>query len=324
MSSKVDVYSSTEVKLVERIAELEVLLEEINDDNNNTCHRREVLKDAISLFELIRTQYKRLSQEAGTSTETKTRLKSKIRNGRERLAAAKADLRAETRSTEKHPEVRSNADDSKFQSRTLKTPSSSQALISKTRSRRDTDIEDRHIDDESRVPTNVGRESVQIAIAHDLHSEETKTNGGKNYVKEKFTLTRLRASTPTGETDENTPFDNSLISHHEHSISIQELKAKGKSQLEETDQAIERSRAIVAETQEIGIATAAKLHEQGKQLEKVGEDLDDTQRTMTVGNALLRVIRKQMVCDRCQQVLLLVITVGVVAVVIVTITQGKL
>ena len=43
-----------------------------------------------------------------------------------------------------------------------------------------------------------------------------------------------------------------------------------------------------ADDWQIGIATATKLYEQGKQLEKVGDDLDDTQRTITVGSALLR------------------------------------
>ena len=101
------------------------------------------------------------------------------------------------------------------------------------------------------MPTSVGRESFQIAITHDAHGDGAKAHGGKHPVKEKFTLTKLRASTPTGETDEDKPFDNIPVSHHEHAIAIQELKAKGKSQLDETDQAIERSRAIVAETQEV-------------------------------------------------------------------------
>ena len=48
MSTKVDVYSNTEVKLVEMIAELDVLLEEVNDSDNDARHRRDSLKDAIS------------------------------------------------------------------------------------------------------------------------------------------------------------------------------------------------------------------------------------------------------------------------------------
>ena len=114
---------------MEMIAELDVLLEEVNDSDNDARHRRDSLKDAISLFELIRSQYKRLSQEAATSTEPKARLKGKIRNGRDRLAAAKADLRAETAGTEKRPDSVPSAEDSQLQSRTLTTPSSSQALV---------------------------------------------------------------------------------------------------------------------------------------------------------------------------------------------------
>mmetsp|Transcript_9597 Transcript_9597/g.35177 ORF Transcript_9597/g.35177 Transcript_9597/m.35177 type:complete len:326 (-) Transcript_9597:39-1016(-) len=316
-------YTNNEVRLVEMVSELERLLHDIHDKGLDLKIRREKLREAISIFESARSQYKSVAQEGVTNSETKTRLKEKLRKIREDVAAAKADIRSETVDTNtaaaalEIERTRSNA-------RKAKTPSSVQGQVIHPTPRSDRVLQDKTPrDDEANLPASRTGDELRIHIEGEGPQSILRQKGSKSAVKEKMKVTTLRASTPTGEEEEQSnPFDG--VPPPDPALTIQQLKAQGRSQMDETDKAIDRSRAIVAETEEIGIATAAQLQGQRVQLEKIGDDLESTQQTITAGNALLRVIRKQMVCDRCQQVLLLVITLGIVAMVIVSIQQDKL
>eukprot|EP00958_Prasinococcus_capsulatus_P009694 scaffold940_cov569-Prasinococcus_capsulatus_cf.AAC.17 len=318
-------YTNNEVRLVEMVSELERLLHDIHDKGLDLKIRREKLREAISIFESARSQYKSVAQEGVTNSETKTRLKEKLRKIREDVAAAKADIRSETVDTNtaaaalEIERTRSNA-------RKAKTPSSVQGQVIHPTPRSDRVLQDKTPrDDEANLPASRTGDELRIHIEGEGPQSILRQKGSKSAVKEKMKVTTLRASTPTGEEEEQSnPFDG--VPPPDPALTIQQLKAQGRSQMDETDKAIDRSRAIVAETEEashrydvwtslphtcttvpvvgcpegtlswccralqIGIATAAQLQGQRVQLEKIGDDLESTQQTITAGNALLRCV----------------------------------
>lgn len=94
-----------------------------------------------------------------------------------------------------------------------------------------------------------------------------------------------------------------------------DLVQHGREVMKETDQSIERSKAVVQETIQIGQTTAEALKGQTKQMEKIVDDLDEIHFSMKKTAKIIKDITRGMATDKCILLLLLIVVLGVIAVI---------
>ncbi|KAF9592651.1 hypothetical protein IFM89_016308 [Coptis chinensis] len=99
----------------------------------------------------------------------------------------------------------------------------------------------------------------------------------------------------------------------------QELIDAGKKNMDETDQAIERSKQVVEQTKEVGAQTAANLKGQTDQMGRIVNELDTINFSIKKASQLVKEIGRQVATDKCIMLFLLLIVVGVIAIIIVKI-----
>lgn len=104
-------------------------------------------------------------------------------------------------------------------------------------------------------------------------------------------------------------------------MSIQELQDVGRNNMDETEQAIERSKMVVEQTIEVGTQTAATLKGQTEQMGRVVNELDTIHFSIKKASQLVKEIGRQVATDRCIMALLFLIVCGVIAVIIVKVVN---
>ncbi|XP_072976633.1 novel plant SNARE 13-like [Typha angustifolia] len=104
-------------------------------------------------------------------------------------------------------------------------------------------------------------------------------------------------------------------------MSNQELVDAGRKKMDETDQAIERSKMVVEQTVEVGAQTAANLKGQTEQMGRIVNELDTIQFSIKKASQLVKEIGRQMATDKCIMALLFLIVCGVIAIIIVKIVN---
>ncbi|XP_010270977.1 PREDICTED: novel plant SNARE 13-like [Nelumbo nucifera] len=105
------------------------------------------------------------------------------------------------------------------------------------------------------------------------------------------------------------------------SMSNQELINAGRKTMDETDQAIERSKQVVEKTVEVGTQTAVTLKGQTEQMGRIVNDLDTIQFSIKKASKLVKEIGRQVATDRCIMFFLFIIVCGVIAIIIVKIVN---
>ncbi|CAA7048133.1 unnamed protein product [Microthlaspi erraticum] len=105
------------------------------------------------------------------------------------------------------------------------------------------------------------------------------------------------------------------------SMSNQELVDAGMKRMDETDQAIERSKQVVHQTLEVGTQTAANLKGQTDQMGRVVDDLDTIHFSIKKASQLVKEIGRQVATDKCIMMFLFLIVCGVVAIIVVKIVN---
>ncbi|KAF2579518.1 hypothetical protein F2Q68_00003080 [Brassica cretica] len=121
-----------------------------------------------------------------------------------------------------------------------------------------------------------------------------------------------------GVSGEPTAEDNVQVAS---SMSNQELVDAGMKRMDETDQAIERSKQVVEQTLEVGTQTAATLKGQTDQMGRVVNHLDTIQFSIKKASQLVKEIGRQVATDKCIMMFLFLIVCGVVAIIIVKIVH---
>ncbi|VAI90304.1 unnamed protein product [Triticum turgidum subsp. durum] len=101
----------------------------------------------------------------------------------------------------------------------------------------------------------------------------------------------------------------------------QQLMQHGDNLMDETDQALARSKQTVQETINVGTETAAALKAQTEQMSRVVNELDSIHFSMKKASKLVKEIGRQVATDRCIMGLLFLIVAGVIAVIIVKIVN---
>ncbi|CAL5050162.1 unnamed protein product [Urochloa decumbens] len=101
----------------------------------------------------------------------------------------------------------------------------------------------------------------------------------------------------------------------------QQLMDQGNQLMDETDQAIARSKQTVQETINVGTETAAALKAQTEQMSRVVNELDSIHFSIKKASKLVKEIGRQVATDRCIMAMLFLIVAGVIAVIIVKIVN---
>lgn len=104
-------------------------------------------------------------------------------------------------------------------------------------------------------------------------------------------------------------------------MSNQELINAGTKTMDETDQAIERSKLVVEQTIDVGTQTAANLKGQTEQMGRIVNDLDTVHFSLKKASQLVKEIGRQVATDKCIMLFLFLIVCGVIAIIIVKIVN---
>ncbi|KAK8548894.1 hypothetical protein V6N13_054338 [Hibiscus sabdariffa] len=105
------------------------------------------------------------------------------------------------------------------------------------------------------------------------------------------------------------------------SMSNQELVDHGMKTMDETDQAIERTKKVVEQTIEVGTQTATTLKGQTDQMGRIVNELDTIQFSIKKASQLVKEIGRQVATDKCIMLFLFLIVCGVIAIIVVKIVN---
>ncbi|XP_054807194.1 novel plant SNARE 12 [Prosopis cineraria] len=176
---------------------------------------------------------------------------------------------------------------------------------------------DREIkDEEGRNPPEVNRQlnDEKQSMIKELNSyvglRKTYMNTIGNKKLELFDM-GAGSSEPTAE--ENVQMASTM--------SNQELVDAGMKRMDETDQAIERSKQVVHQTIEVGTQTASTLKGQTDQMGRIVNDLDSIQFSIKKASQLVKEIGRQVATDKCIMLFLFLIVCGVIAIIVVKIVN---
>ncbi|KAM3313327.1 hypothetical protein ACQJBY_032752 [Aegilops geniculata] len=101
----------------------------------------------------------------------------------------------------------------------------------------------------------------------------------------------------------------------------QQLIDSGRNQMDQTDEAIARSKMVVAQTVEVGSQTATTLTQQTEQMKRIGNELDSVHFSLKKASQLVKEIGRQVATDKCIMGLLALIVFGVIAIIVVKIVN---
>ncbi|KEH37713.1 putative target SNARE coiled-coil domain-containing protein [Medicago truncatula] len=104
-------------------------------------------------------------------------------------------------------------------------------------------------------------------------------------------------------------------------MSNQELINAGTKTMDETDQAIERSKQVVHQTIEVGTQTATTLKGQTEQMGRIVNELDSIQFSIKKASQLVKEIGRKVATDKCIMLFLFLIVCGVIAIIVVKIVN---
>ncbi|XP_023539777.1 novel plant SNARE 11-like [Cucurbita pepo subsp. pepo] len=113
---------------------------------------------------------------------------------------------------------------------------------------------------------------------------------------------------------ENYGEDNVLLASN---MTNQQLIDSGNRMMDETDEAIERSKKVVQETVNVGTETAAALKAQTEQMSRIVNELDSIHFSLKKASKLVKELGRQIATDKCIMALLFIIVIGVIAIIIV-------
>lgn len=100
-------------------------------------------------------------------------------------------------------------------------------------------------------------------------------------------------------------------------MSNEQLMDHGNRMMDDTDQAIERSKQVVHQTIDVGTETAASLKAQTDQMSRIVNELDSIQFSLKRASKLVKEIGRQVATDKCIMAMLFLIVIGVIAIIIV-------
>ncbi|TYJ45587.1 hypothetical protein E1A91_A02G066900v1 [Gossypium mustelinum] len=176
---------------------------------------------------------------------------------------------------------------------------------------------DREIkDEESKNPPEVNKQlnDEKQSMIKELNSYVAMRKTYMNTLgNKKIELFDMGAGVSEPTADENVKMASSM--------SNQELVDHGMKTMDETDQAIERSKKVVEQTIEVGTQTAGTLKGQTDQMGRIVNELDTIQFSIKKASQLVKEIGRQVTTDKCIMLFLFLIVCGVIAIIVVKIVN---
>ncbi|KAG4210611.1 hypothetical protein ERO13_A02G058100v2 [Gossypium hirsutum] len=176
---------------------------------------------------------------------------------------------------------------------------------------------DREIkDEESKNPPEVNKQlnDEKQSMIKELNSYVAMRKTYMNTLgNKKIELFDMGAGVSEPTADENVKMASSM--------SNQELVDHGMKTMDETDQAIERSKKVVEQTIEVGTQTAGTLKGQTDQMGRIVNELDTIQFSIKKASQLVKEIGRQVATDKCIMLFLFLIVCGVIAIIVVKIVN---
>ncbi|GIL53418.1 hypothetical protein Vafri_9009 [Volvox africanus] len=99
-------------------------------------------------------------------------------------------------------------------------------------------------------------------------------------------------------------------------MSMQQLMVKGRKDIEDINQTLNRAQRVAEETHQVGTALGQTLDDQTKKLDGIMNDLNEIQFTMKKASQIIRDITRGLLTDKCIAFLLLLVVLGVVAIIV--------
>lgn len=167
-------------------------------------------------------------------------------------------------------------------------------------------------DDTGHVDPNTAR------MLNDRKQSQIKELNSYVALKKQHASENKRVDLFDGPSEDGFGEENVLLASN---MTNQQLMQHGDSLMDETDQALARSKQTVQETINVGTETAAALKAQTEQMSRVVNELDSIHFSMKKASKLVKEIGRQVATDRCIMALLFLIVAGVIAVIIVKIVN---
>lgn len=104
--------------------------------------------------------------------------------------------------------------------------------------------------------------------------------------------------------------------YNSYSIYEKEERKKllqGNEIIDSTQNALDQSKQIVAETEDIAIDTSGKVNQQGQQLENVLNDVNEINDTSARARRIMLGMARRMMTDRIIQVIIVCLELGIIA-----------
>lgn len=98
-------------------------------------------------------------------------------------------------------------------------------------------------------------------------------------------------------------------------MDTESVLAYGRGKMQETDDAIERSKRTVATTIQIGSQTAEALRGQTQQMEKIVDDLDEIHFSLKKSMRVIKDLTRGLATDKCILTLLFIVVAGIVSII---------
>ncbi|GIL91658.1 hypothetical protein Vretimale_9586 [Volvox reticuliferus] len=99
-------------------------------------------------------------------------------------------------------------------------------------------------------------------------------------------------------------------------MSMQQLMSKGRKDIDDINQTINRAQRIAEDTKQVGTALGQTLADQTKKMEGIVNDLNEIEFTMKKASQIIRDITRGLLTDKCIAFLLLLVVLGVVAIIV--------
>ncbi|GLI67196.1 hypothetical protein VaNZ11_011118 [Volvox africanus] len=99
-------------------------------------------------------------------------------------------------------------------------------------------------------------------------------------------------------------------------MSMQQLMSKGRKDIDDINQTLNRAQRVAEETQQVGTALGQTLDAQTKKMEGIVNDLNEIEFTMKKASQIIRDITRGLLTDKCIAFLLLLVVLGVVAIIV--------
>jgi SNARE protein len=106
-------------------------------------------------------------------------------------------------------------------------------------------------------------------------------------------------------------------------MTTSEITKAGLQTQEKTQESTARTKKLIQETIEIGMAANSELKDQGAKILKIEEDVEQVESNLKRADRQMRIFIRRMASDRIFMILIVLLGAGILAIVVLTVLQKK-